>query len=422
MHTVAIYSCSTSITNQLNTDRMPTLNQIGKDAVIRHHKDVPFRLLEPDEELSHGEGDDGNLIVQGDNLHALKALLPKYAGKVKCIYIDPPYNTGMDDRDNTGTRVGWKYSDNVNDPEIRQWLNKVVGKESEDLSRQDKWLCMMYPRLNILHQFLKEDGVIFLSIDNNEFSSLRFLMDEIFGKSNFVGCVIWNNTTDNNPSQIVTEHEYVICYAKKKAMLPKEWKSSNLDVKDTLIAKGNDFIKESKDLDEAQIDYTKWFRKNKNDLWPFQDYKFIDSGGIYTGLRGVHNPGKEGYRYDIIHPNTKKPCKEPLMVYRFPQSTIEELLAEGRIIFGDDENKIIELKVYVKDYRSKLSSIFQLDGRIGTNELKTIFPEDKRPFDFPKPTNLIQELLSFTTSGSDIVLDSFSGSGTTAHSILNLIP
>jgi adenine-specific DNA-methyltransferase len=143
---------------------MPTLDWIGKNAVIRHHKEVPFRLLEPDVALSHGGAETGNLIVQGDNLHALKALLPKYAGKVKCIYIDPPYNTGNE---------GWVYNDKVNSPEINRWLGSVVGKEAEDLSRHDKWLCMMYPRMVLLKQFLRDDGAIFVSIDDNEVASLR---------------------------------------------------------------------------------------------------------------------------------------------------------------------------------------------------------------------------------------------------------
>lgn len=155
---------------------MPTLNWIGKDAVVRHHKDVPFRLLEPVPELGCGEAqgaDSGNLIVQGDNLHALKALLPRYAGQVKCIYIDPPYNTGNE---------GWAYNDNVNSPAIRRWLGEVVGKEGETLDRNDRWLCMMYPRLVLLKQFLREDGAIFISIDDNEVATLRLLMDEISGR------------------------------------------------------------------------------------------------------------------------------------------------------------------------------------------------------------------------------------------------
>ena len=399
---------------------MPTLNWIGKDAVVRHHKEVPFRLLEADKKLSHGDPASGNLIVEGDNLHALKALLPRYAGKVKCICIDPPYNTGMDDRDESGQRAGWRYNDNVSSPEILRWLGQTVGKEAEDLSRHDKWLCMMYPRLVLLKQFLRPDGVIFISIDDNEVASLKLVMDELYGRRNFLGCLIWKNTTDNNPTRIVTEHEYVLSYAGNADNLPKEWKSVNLDVKERLLDIGHSLVREFTDQSELQDAYSKWFRKHKDELWPFQDYKFIDDGGVYTGLRGVHNPGKEGYRYDVIHPITMKPCKEPLMGYRFPESTMIRLLDEGRIIFGDDDTKLIELKVYAKDYRAKLSSLFELDGRIGTNEIKAIFPDDKRPFDFPKPTGLIEELVSFTTSGDDIILDSFAGSGTTGQAVLQL--
>src|SRR5687768_3458350 len=160
---------------------MPTLNWIGKDAVVGHHKQVPFRLLKPIDKLSVGDNS-GNLLVQGDNLEALKALLPYYANQVKCIYIDPPYNTGNE---------GWVYNDNVNSPEMREWLGNVVGTKSEDLSRHDKWLFMMYPRLVLLHQMLLDSGAIFISIDDNEVQSLRYVMDEIFGPQNFVATVIW---------------------------------------------------------------------------------------------------------------------------------------------------------------------------------------------------------------------------------------
>jgi adenine-specific DNA-methyltransferase len=139
--------------------KMPTLDWIGKKAVLNHHREVPYRLLRCNAELSAGDPDSGNLLVQGDNLEALKALLPYYAGKVKCIYIDPPYNTGNEK---------WIYNDAVNSPEMRNWLGKVVGAEAEDLSRHDKWLCMMYPRLSLLKDFLTEDGAIFISIDDNE--------------------------------------------------------------------------------------------------------------------------------------------------------------------------------------------------------------------------------------------------------------
>jgi len=385
-----------------------------------HHKDVPFRLLEPVADLSCGPTDSGNLIVQGDNLHALKALLPRYAGQVKCIYIDPPYNTGQDDRGADGQRTGWIYNDRVESPEILEWLGKVVGIEAEDLCRHDKWLCMMYPRLRLLKDFLRDDGVIFASIDDIEVASMRLLFDEIFGVTNRIGVIVWKNATDNNPTQIASEHEYVLCYAKDKRKVPSEWKASTLEIKARLLEVGEDFVNQYLDQSKRQAAYTKWYRENKAQLWPFEDYKFIDDGGVYTGMRSVHNPGKEGYRYDIIHPVTGRPCQQPLMGYRFPEESMQRLVEEGRIIFGEDETKLVELKVYAKDYRAKLSSLFELDGRIGTNEIKAIFPEDKRPFDFPKPTELIEELLSFTTGDGDLILDSFGGSGTTANAVLKL--
>jgi|CXWL01.1.fsa_nt_gi DNA modification methylase len=399
---------------------MPTLNWIGKDAVVNHHHQVPFHLLKDVPDLACGEPGDGNLIVQGDNLVALKALLPYYAGQVKCIYIDPPYNTGVDERNDEGKRTGWIYNDNVSSPEIREWLGKVVGEEVEDLSRHDKWLCMMYPRLAVLQKFLRQDGVIFASIDEIELPTLRLLFDEIFGDTNRVGTLVWKNATDNNPTNIAVEHEYVLCYARNKERLPREWKSTNLAVKDKLLAVGHEFVKKYSDADKRQKEYTKWFRQAKDYLWPFDRYKYIDDGGVYTGSQSVHNPGKEGYRYDVLHPVTGKPCVQPLMGYRFPKDTLDELIANDRVLFGEDESKIIELKVYAKDYRAKLASLFELDGRIGTYEIKDLFPNDKRPFDFPKPTELIEELVSFTTSGDDLVLDSFAGSGTTGHAVLKL--
>jgi adenine-specific DNA-methyltransferase len=399
---------------------MPTLNWIGKQAVINHHQEVPFHLLKDVSELSCGDPGSGNLVVEGDNLIALKALLPYYAKQVKCIYIDPPYNTGVDERGADGKRTGWIYSDNVNSPEIRRWLNKVVGAEAEDLSRHDKWLCMMYPRIELLKKFMRDDGVIFASIDEVEYASLRLLLDEIFGIANRVGTIIWKNATDNNPTNIAIEHEYLLCYAKNRNRLPPEWKATTLAVKERLIEIGEQFARDYSSPEDRQNAYTKWFRKNKAFLWPFDRYKYIDEGGIYTGSQSVHNPGKEGYRYDVIHPITGKACEQPLMGYRFPEETLRQLVADDRVLFGEDETKIIELKVYVKDYRAKLSSLFELDGRIGTYEIKELFPNDKRPFDFPKPTELIEEIVSFTTSGDDLILDSFAGSGTTGDAILRL--
>ncbi len=186
---------------------MPTLNWIGKEAVVDHHRHIPTRLLECDPKLSFGDPDAENLLVEGDNLEALKALLPRYRGQVKCIYIDPPYNTGNEN---------WVYNDNVNDPRIKKWLGQVVGKEAEDLCRHDKWLCMMYPRLAMLREFLTDDGVFLCSIDENEVYFLKTLLDEIFGSSAYLGTIVWKmrNVDNRVKSFLSTDHEYVLVYSK----------------------------------------------------------------------------------------------------------------------------------------------------------------------------------------------------------------
>jgi len=390
---------------------MPSLNFKGKALVQNFHLLVPYHELKlvKSKSLTPKVSLHDNLVVHGDNLKALKSLLPYYAGKVKCIYIDPPYNTGNEN---------WVYNDNVSSPMIQEWLGKVVDRE--DLTRHDKWLCMMMPRLKLLREFLTDDGVIFVSIDDNEMHRARLLMDEVFEEENFVGEIIWRNVTDNNPTQVSTEHEYLLCYARRKESQPQSWKADGLPVKEKLVKIGEDFIKKYPNPKKRQEAYSAWFSENKAVMWPFDRYKYIDDGGIYTGSQSVHNPGKEGYRYDVIHPRTKKPCQEPLMGYRFPEETMADLLNEDRILFGEDETKIIELKLYVKDYKSKLASVYELDTRVGANELRNIFPNTQLPLRYPKPTEYIQEFLSFVVGPDAIVLDAFAGSGATAQAVLGL--
>jgi adenine-specific DNA-methyltransferase len=278
----------------------------------------------------------------------------------------------------------------------------------------------MMPRLKLLRELLRDDGVIFISIDDNEVHHLRMLMDEIFGESNWVGTLVWKNATDNNPTKVAVEHEYVFCFSRNKAQLPSEWKSPISDIKQKLIEIGGKLTESYRDPYELQQAYSQWFKENKAYLSPLDRYKYIDSGGIYTGSQSVHNPGREGYRYDVIHKETGKPCKQPLMGYRFPEATMKELLTQDKILFGEDEDKIIELKVYAQEYEDKLSSLITLDGRIGAYDLRKLFPQSHREFDNPKPVQLIKQLLSFTVKDCDIVLDSFAGSGTIAHAVLAL--
>ena len=197
---------------------LPRLNFKGRVFVENHHLAVPFHELLPVREkgLSKKASLRDNLIIHGDNLAALKALLPTYHGKVKCIYIDPPYNTGKE---------GWAYNDRVNSPLMQDWLGSVVDRD--DLTRHDKWCCMMLPRLKLLRELLRKDGTIFVSVDDNEVHHLSCLMDEVFGEHNRVGQIVWHGSTDNNPTNIATEHEYIVCYAANKQGLEEVWKSAN---------------------------------------------------------------------------------------------------------------------------------------------------------------------------------------------------
>ena len=201
---------------------MPTIEWIGKDKVINHHQQVPYRVLErcysfdSDGQHDYDNGSE-NMIVQGDNLDALKALLPRYEGRIKCVYIDPPYNTGNE---------GWIYNDNVNDPRIKQWIGEIVGKEGEDLTRHDKWLCMMYPRLKLLQRLLAEDGAIFISIDSFELFELKLICDEIFGALNYVDTISWfkKASPSNDAQYFSNDIEYILVYAKRKEM----WRPNRL--------------------------------------------------------------------------------------------------------------------------------------------------------------------------------------------------
>ena len=393
---------------------MPSLQFKGRVFVENHHLAVPYHEWRAIRSKGLSKVGDkaslhDNLIVEGDNLAALKALLPTHHGKVKCIYIDPPYNTGNE---------GWAYNDNVNSPMMQDWLGKVVDRE--DLTRHDKWCCMMLPRLKLLRELLRDDGTIFVSVDDNEAHRLRCLMDEVFGENNFVGTIVWRNVTDNNPTNISVEHEYIPCYARSKESLERNWRSTALPVQRKLIEIGQEFVEKYPDQEERQAAYTKWFRENRSQLRPLDRYKYIDAGGVFTGSQSVHNPGKEGYRYDVIHPTTTRPCKQPLMGYRFPEDTMNDMLQQDLILFGEDENKIIEIKLYAKEYKSKLSSVIDLDTRLGSYELKDTFPNEPRIFDFPKPSQLLKDILSFSTERNSIVLDSFAGSGTTAQAVLAL--
>jgi adenine-specific DNA-methyltransferase len=355
-----------------------------------------------------------NIVVEGDNLETLKLLRRSYANSVKFIFIDPPYNTGKD----------FVYPDRYSDS-LANYLSltgqsgeggEVLNSDREAMGRlHTVWLNMVYPRLFIAKEMLSEKGIIAISIEEREYSNLWAVCCEVFGQENIVGTIIWKNATDNNPTNIAVEHEYILVISRNKSAIDAVWKSRSSAVKDILVSKGEELVSLHKGS-RLSDEYDKWYRAHKAELWPLDRYKYIDEGGVYTGSQSVHNPGKEGYRYDVVHPVTKKATKQPLLGYRFPQETMEALLKEGRILFGDDETKIVELKVYAKDYSAKLPSWVDIDGRLGAYDLRDDFPEAARAFSNPKPVSLMSLLISYTAVESDdIIMDFFAGSGTAAR-------
>ena len=362
---------------------MPTLNWIGKEAVVKHHKEVPFRLLEPVPELSCGDADSGNLIVQGDNLHALKALLPRYAGQVKCIYIDPPYNTGNE---------GWVYNDNVNSPEIRKWLGEVVGKEGETLDRHDRWLCMMYPRLVLLRQFLRDDGAIFISLDDNEVGPLRLLLDEIFGSKNFVTTIAWQKifTIKNSAKHFSEMHDYVVVYSKKKDVWKRNLLPRSSSAEDDYSNPDND---ERGDWTSNALQSRNYYSKGT--------YSITCPGG-----RVIEGPPRGTY-------------------WRMEEEKLWELDRDNRVWWGKSKNNSPRIKKFLDEAKEGVVPSTWWEHRFaGTNsgaktELREILGEQEQElFNTPKPWQLIQRILQVATDKDSIVMDSFSGSGSTAHAVL----
>ncbi len=388
---------------------MPTLNWIGKDKIINHHQEVPYKVLNHEYGFSeNGKTNDaiesGNLIINGDNLEALKSLLPQYEGKVNCIYIDPPYNTGNE---------SWVYNDNVNSPQMKKWLGKVVGKESEDLTRHDKWLCMMYPRLKLLHKLLAKDGFVFISLDDNEIHSMKFMLNEIFGEKNFqTEVIVQSNKRGQTYKQIAKTHEYLICFSKSDF--------SNINELPTEVG----------------------------------EYPYEDDLGKYS-IRELRNRNPKFGRFNRpnlffpIYINPKKPDKHgfcPISLVKDEDFSIEvlplnSLKEESCWRWGI---KKVEENITHKEDMSSIFGKPKQDGswgiydkyRKGTVKAKTIWTETEmiseqgtsmlrtlglaELFQFPKPVELIKRVLLLATNEKSIVLDSFAGSGTTAHSILEL--
>ncbi|MEK6925584.1 MAG: site-specific DNA-methyltransferase [Nanoarchaeota archaeon] len=366
---------------------MPTLNWIGKEQVVNHDKEVPFRLLKKVKSLSVGENSQ-NLIIHGDNLEALKALMPYYYGKIKCIYIDPPYNTGNE---------GWVYNDNVNSPKIKKWLGKVVGGESEDLCRHDKWLCMMFPRLKLLRELLRDDGVIFISIDDVEYENLKYLLNEIFGLENYINTLVWRKKAGggNDNKYFAVEHEYILCFAKNKNLQPR------------FLTKLNE--KTVKDYKLKDENFEKW--------------------GYYK-LKNLYEPGIDQNRPNLIYP-IKAPDGSLIDIspgiWRWSKERFEKEKSRGKVEFKKDKKSgtwKVFYKLYLyedgEDRKTAPRSILMDYGMNAqaAQAIKELF--DEKIFNYPKPVNMIKHLIEIITSSDSIILDSFAGSGTTGHAVMEL--
>ena len=426
---------------------MPTLEWIGKEKVINHDKEVPFKLLDARYTFDAngkwvGVADSDNMIIHGDNLLALKALLPKYQGKIKCIYIDPPYNTGNE---------GWVYNDKVSDPQIKKWLGEVVGKEGEDLSRHDKWLCMMYPRLTLLKKLLSEDGFLIISIGYHELHNLLCVCKEIF--ANFQVVAVTVQTSGGKPSGGFNYvHEYLVF------IVPIDFSANALE-----LWGGNERTP-FEGLTLSTFDKT----QRPNQTYPiFVDNQTGSLAGVGLSLqqqlnKGLYTGNKEDFSYDYsvapdgtvavwpitakgkecvwrqipervlsdwkkgyikITRNKNQQTKNKYSVQYLPSGVIKKIESgELKIVGHEDgvptlrfgENKTVGGQVPTIWDKKEFFTVN------GTKLLKSIFPESDKVFDYPKSFELISAIISAATGDNDIILDSFAGSGTTAHAVLSL--
>ncbi len=382
------------IENELNSKKYGLVWEKHEEAVDIKMKDyIPVFTEDHDREITAAPGEGYNFLLEGDNLHSLKLLEKTHKGKIDVIYIDPPYNT---------LKSGFTYNDAMVD--------------GNDLFRHSKWLSFMSERLKIAKQLLNEKGVIFISIDNSELYNLKLLCDSIFGGSNFLGNIVWRTTTDNNISQITTEHEYILCYARFAEKLDK-W-TSRSPIVDTFIQEYKDLKKKYASPEQIQKALRQWIKENKNDLKGFTHYDNVDEKGIFHD-GDIANTVYGGYRYDVIHPVTRKPCRIPEKGYRFSEETMRTMLEDGDIMFGPDENTLIKPKIRIENNVSTLKAYYYEDNRAATKMLENMFNE-KSVFSNPKSVNLLKQLFSYAAGNNAIILDFFAGSATTGQAVIEL--
>ena len=356
-----------------------------------------------------------NLYIEGDNLDVLKCLKETYLHKVKMIYIDPPYNTGKD------FIYGDNFAEEINDYlELSEQFDEQGNRLSTNMESNGRfhtdWLNMIYPRLKVARDFLKEDGVIFISIDDHEVANLHKVCDEIFGASNFTGCVVLQTATDNNPRQINTEHEYILCYCKNKDA-QEYWYADSEKAK--LIQKKYQELKEQyqEDIANIQIKLREWIKENKEILKGVTHYDNVDEKGVFHD-GDIANTTFGGYKYTILHPITHKPCKIPDKGFRFPEETMRRMIEDNDIMFGADETTLIKPKKRLENAKDVLRSVIYEDGRSSTKQFESLMARDI--FQNPKSTTILGRLFNFVIEKDDYILDFFSGSGSSAEAAMRI--
>ena len=405
------------------TDETSGFNWLGKNYARMLTNMDTTTLIRPDEEhnAKPENKDSQNVYISGDNLDALQHLVKSYSGKVKVIYIDPPYNTGSD---------GFVYNDKFNftaedlakrldvSPECAERILSMTRRGS---ASHAAWLTFMLPRLSFARDLLTDDGVIFISIDENEESDLRLLCNEVFGEENLAGEIVWKNSSKNDEDYISMQHEYIICYVKDKGYNKGSWIETKVGTEEIFLAFEKFKSKHGNDWKSIHEEALKWYKQfpPSNPIYDSKHYNWMDENGVYfaSDISGP-NPGQ--YVYEVIHPVTGKPCKMPASGWRFEEVEMNNRIKANLIHFPEDETTIPNNKTYLKDtLNQSLTSIIFRDGRVASKKLTALMGTNC--FSNPKDPEIIAKLLSAVgVSNGDIVVDFFSGSGTTAESTMSL--
>lgn len=405
------------------TDETSGFNWLGKNYARMLTNMDTTTLIRPDEEhnAKPENRDSKNIYISGDNLDALQHLVKSYGGKVKVIYIDPPYNTGSD---------GFVYNDRFNftADELakrldvsRERAERILSMTRRGSASHAAWLTFMLPRLSFARDLLTDDGVIFISIDENEESNLRLLCNEVFGEENLAGEIVWKNSSKNDEDYISMQHEYILCYVKDKEHNKGSWIEAKIGTDEIFSAFDKFKSKHGNNWKAIHEEALKWYKQfpPSNPIYDSKHYNWMDENGVYfaSDISGP-NPGQ--YVYEVIHPITGKPCKMPASGWRFEETEMKKRIDSNLIHFQEDETKIPNNKTYLKDtLNQSLTSIIFRDGRVASKKLTSLMGSNC--FSNPKDPDIISKLLSAVgISNKDIVVDFFSGSGTTAESVLSL--